>query len=129
MQCQKIINLLDTTSDNVPRFNTKKWIEVREQSGESYNINSQIRFKTSMLRSDICNYSDAYIVIKRTIAVEGANDIDEHSRSLILKNTAPFISFVSKINGTLIDNAEDLDVVIQQILFKDIWHFMELFQR
>ena len=65
MQCQKIINLLDTTSDNVPRFNTKKWIEVREQSGESYNINSQIRFKTSMLRTDICNYSDAYIVIKR----------------------------------------------------------------
>ena len=129
MQCQKIINLLDTTSDNVPRFNTKKWIEVREQSGESYNINSQIRFKTSMPRSDICNYSDAYIVIKRTIAVEGANDIDEHSRSLILKNNAPFISFVSKINGTLIDNAEDLDVVIQQILFKDIWHFMELFQR
>ena len=43
--------MLDTTSDNAPRFNTKKWIEIHDKPGESYNIKKQIRFKTSMLRS------------------------------------------------------------------------------
>ena len=59
MEYQKIINLLDTTSDNVPRFITKKWIEAHDQSGGSYNINKQIRFTTSMLRSDLRDYSFA----------------------------------------------------------------------
>ena len=46
MEYRKIMSLLDTISDNVPRFNTTKWIKVRDQSGESYSINKQIRFKT-----------------------------------------------------------------------------------
>ena len=71
-----------------------------------------MRFKRSILRSDICDYSDNYIVIKGTITVEGANDRDKHNRSLILQNNAQFISCVSKINGILIDNAEDLDIVM-----------------
>ena len=112
MEYQKFLNLLDTTSDNVPKFNTKKWIEVDDQSGESYNINKQIRFKTSMLRSDICDYSDAYIVIKGTITVGEASDRDKHNKSLVLKNHVLFISWISKINGTLIENAEDLDIVM-----------------
>ena len=56
MECQKIINLLDTTSDNIPRFNTKKWIEVYDQSGNAedrYKPSKQIRFKTSTLQSDL----------------------------------------------------------------------------
>ena len=61
MEYQKIKKLLDTTSDNVPRFNTKNWIEVHDQSGESYSINKQIRFKTSILRSDIRHFSDTNI--------------------------------------------------------------------
>ena len=69
MEYQKITNLLDNTSDEVPRFITKKWIEVHDQSGETYNTNKQIRFKTSMLRSDLCDYSDAYIVVKGKITV------------------------------------------------------------
>ena len=63
MEYQKIINLLDATSDNVPRFITKTWIEAHDQSGESYNINKQIRFITSMLRSDLRDYSYAYLLI------------------------------------------------------------------
>ena len=58
MECQKIINLLDTTSDNIPRFNTKKWIELYDQSGNAedrYKPSKQIRFKTSMLQSDLCD--------------------------------------------------------------------------
>ena len=69
MKYQKITNLLDTRSD-VPRFITKKWIEVHDQSGNAedrYKPSKQIRFKTSMLRSDLCDFSDAYIVVKGTI--------------------------------------------------------------
>ena len=75
MEYQKITSLLDNTSDKVPRFITRIWIEVHDQSGTTenrYNPNKQIRFKTSMLRSDLCDYSDAYIVAKRDITVEGA---------------------------------------------------------
>ena len=62
MEYQKITNLLDITLDKVPRFITKKWVEVHDQSGSAddrYKLNKQIRFKTSMLRSDLCDYSDA----------------------------------------------------------------------
>ena len=112
MEYQKIINLLDTTSDNVPRFNAKKWIEVYDQSGGTYNTNKQIRFKTSMWRSELCDYSDSYIIVKGTITVEGAKDRDKYSRNLFLKKNAPFISCISKINNTFINNAEDLDIVM-----------------
>ena len=67
MEYQKIVNLLGATSAHVPRFITKKWIEVHEQSRGSYNINKQIRFKASMLRSDLCDYSDAYIMLKEPL--------------------------------------------------------------
>ena len=75
MEFQKIVNFLDTTSDDkdLPRFVTKKWIEVYDQSGGNYNVNKEIRIKTSMLRSDLCDYSDAYIVIKGTITADKKN--------------------------------------------------------
>ena len=112
MEYQKILNLIDRTFNSVPRFYTKKLIQVHDQSGESYNIGKQIRFKTSMLRSDIYGYSDAYIVITKTITVEGADNRDNHDRNLILKNNASCICCISKINGTLVDNEEDLDIVM-----------------
>ena len=74
MKYQKITNLLGNTSHKVPRFITKKWIEVYDQSGETCNTKKQIKFKVSMLRSDLCDYSDAYIVVKGNITVEGANN-------------------------------------------------------
>ena len=113
MEYEKIKNLLDTTSDNVPRFITKKWVEVHDQSSsaeEKYKPSKQIRFKTSMLRSDLCDYSDAYIVVKGTITVTDPNDVN-YDKKLAIKNNAPFTSCISKINNTLIDTAEDLDIV------------------
>ena len=56
----------------MPRLITKKWIEVHDQSQETYNTNKQIRFQTSMLRFDLCDYSDAYIVVKGTVTVSAA---------------------------------------------------------
>ena len=76
MEYQKITNLLGNTSDKVSRFITKKVIEVHDQSGGTYNTNKQIRFKTSMLGSDLCDYSDAYIVAKGDVTVEGENNRD-----------------------------------------------------
>ena len=91
MEYQKIANLLGNTSDKVPRFITKKWIEVHDQSGGTYNTNKQIRFKTSMLRSDLCDYSDAYIVVKgKTIVTNPDNNA--YDKRLALKNNAPFTS-------------------------------------
>ena len=75
---------------------------------ENHTILTKIRFKTSMLRSDICDYSEAYIVIKGNTTVQSAHDRNKHNRSLNLKNKAPSISCVSKISGTLIENAENL---------------------
>ena len=111
MECQKITNLLGKTSEKVPRFITKNWIEVHDQSGEIYNIKKQIRFKTSILRSDLCGCSDAYIVVKGDITVLRGNN-DAYGKRLAFKNNAPFISCISKINNTLINNAEDLDIVM-----------------
>ena len=106
MEYQKITNLLDSIPDKVPRFITKKWIEVHDQSGGSYSINKQI-----MLESDLCDYSDAYIVVEGTITVTHPDDV-AYDKKLAFKSNAPFISYISKINNTLIDNAENLDIVM-----------------
>ena len=113
MEFQKIVNFLDITFDNkdLPKFVTKKWIEVYDQSEGNYNVNKEIRIKTSMLRSDLCDFSDAYIVVKGTITVTNPNNA-KRNKAVAFKNNAPFINCISKINGVKIDNAEDLDVVM-----------------
>ena len=111
MEYQKITNLLGNISDNVSRFITKKWTEVHDKSGETYNANKRIRFETSMLRSDLCDYSDAYIVAKGKITVTNPNN-NAYDKKIALKKNAPFLSCISKINNTLIDNAEGLDIVM-----------------
>ena len=75
MEFQKIVNFLDTTSDDkdLPRLITKKLIKFYDQSRENYNVNKEIRIKTSMLRSDLCDFSDAYIVVERDIIVDKKN--------------------------------------------------------
>ena len=111
MEYQKITNLLSNIPGKVPRFITKKWIKIHDQSGGTYSTNKQIRFKTSMLRSDLLDYSDAYIVVERKITVADPNN-DAYNKKLALKNNASFTSCISKINNILIDNAEDLDVLM-----------------
>ena len=76
MEYQKITNLLGNMPDKGPRYITKKLIEVHDQSGGSYNIKKQARFKTSMLKSDLCDYAEAYVVVKGIITVERASNGD-----------------------------------------------------
>ena len=114
MEYQKITNLLNTSSDNVPRFITKKQVEVHDQPGSAenrYKPSKQIRFKTSILRSDLCNFSNACILAKRTISVTDPNDAN-YNQKLALKNNNPFTSCISKIHNTLIDNAKDIDIIM-----------------
>ena len=118
MEYQKITNLLGTTLDEVPRFVTKKWIKVHDQSSSAedrYKSSKQIRFKTSMLRSDLCDFRDTYIVVKGTITRTKDADkefIDVRNRSSASKNNAKLTICISKINSVLIDNANNLDVVM-----------------
>ena len=108
MEFQIIVNFLDATFDDkdLPRFVTKKWIEVYDQSERNYKPNKEIRIKTLMLRADLCVYSDAYIIVNRTITVSRQNNA-KRNKAVVLKNNAPFINCISKINGIKIDNGED----------------------
>ena len=139
MKYQNITNLLGLTIGEIPRFTARKWVEVHDQSGSAddrYKLNQQIRFTPPMLRSDLCDYSDVHIVVKGTITVT-IPDNDEYDQELTLKNNAPFVSCNLKINNTLIDNVEDLDVVIPMYKLleysknykKNNRTFLELLQR
>ena len=96
MEFQKIINFLDTTFSNkdLPRFVTKKWIEIYDQSEKNYNINKEIRIKTSMLRSDLCDFTDAYIIVKGDITVTNLNNAKKKNKAVAFKNNVPFINCI-----------------------------------
>ena len=121
MEHDKINNLLlseGNESKQLSKFVTREYVEVNSLSN-TYNENKSIRFKTTMLRSNLCDYSDAYILVKGTITVtapgvnNNADNIrDKRNRPLIIKNNALFVSFITRINGELIEDADDLDIVM-----------------
>ena len=117
MEYQKIANLIDDNTPNQPsKFRTRNWIEINDESRGVYNVNSQIKFKTTMLKSGLCYYSDAYILVKGTITVnntaaQGAA-ANNTNKEVIFKNCAPFTNCISEINNTQIDNAKDSDIVM-----------------
>ena len=114
MEYDKINNLLGSESENLSKFVTREYVRVNSLSN-TYKENKSSRFKTPMLRSDLCDYADAYILVNGTItitAAAGANNIrDKKNRKLILKNNAPFVSCITRINAELIEDADDLDIV------------------
>ena len=116
MEYQKIANLLDSASDKPSKFRTRNWVEINDDIRGTYSPNKQIRFKTAMLRSSLCDYSDAYILVKGNISVNniGAADAEANNtnKKVILKNCAPFTDCLSKINNTQEDNAKDSDLVM-----------------
>ena len=117
MEYQKIANLLDNASNQPSKFRTRNWVEINDESRGTYTSND-IKFKTTMLRSNLCDYADAYILVKGTITITGAGDDaaarpeDERNKGVISKNWAPFIKCISKINDMEIDNAQDIDIVM-----------------
>ena len=92
------------------------WVEINDESQGTYNKGNQRGFKTSMLRSSLCDYSDAYILVKGTITVANAaiataaaNNVD---KKVIFWKCAPFTNCISRINNTQVDDAHDIDVVM-----------------
>ena len=111
MEYDKINNLLDIESEDLSKFVTRNCVQVKSLSN-TYNENKSIRFKTPMLRSDLCDYADAYILVNGTITVAGNQPRDRQNRPLILKNNVPFVSCITRINNELIEDADDLDIVM-----------------
>ena len=117
MEYQKIANSLDSASNQPSKFRTRNWVEINYESRGAYTSND-IKFKTTMLRSNLCDYADAYILVKGTITITGAgNDdaakrLDERNKGVIFKNCAPFTKCISRINNTDIDTAQDIDIVM-----------------
>ena len=116
MEYQKIANLLNDESNKPSKFRTKNWVELNDDIRGACSPNKQIRFKTAMLRSSLCDYSDAYILVKGNITVnntaaDGAA-ANNTNKKVIFKNCAPFTSCISKINNTQIDDAEYIDIVM-----------------
>ena len=96
----------------------KNWVEINDESRRTYNVNSQIKFKTTMLKSSLCDYSDAYIHVKEKITITGEGDNEaarhtgERNKGVALKNCAPFTICISEINNTEIDNCKDIDIIM-----------------
>ena len=121
MEYDKINNLLlseNNESEQLSKFVTRECVRVNGLSN-TYNENKSVRFKTHLLRSDLCDYADAYILVSGRITVEAEHigagvdkNRDRKNKPLILKNNAPFISCITKINNELIEDAEDFDIVM-----------------
>ena len=111
-------HLLENTPNQVSKFRTKSWIEINDQSRGMYNFISNIRFKNTMLKSSLCDYSDAYTLVKGRITItrEGAGDAakqaDERNKGVIFKNCAPFIKCKSEIINAERDNVKDIDTLM-----------------
>ena len=118
--------MLESTSDNLSKFRTRNWIEINDESRGNYS-NEDIKFKTTMLRSNLCDYADLYILVKGTITITGnagppagrteakllaARQQDERDKEVTFKNCAPFTKCISRINNTDTDNAHDIDIVM-----------------
>ena len=117
MEYQKNANLLDNASNQPSKFRTRNWVEISDDKRETYT-SKNIGFKTTMLRSNLCDYADAYILVKGTITITGAgNDdatkqADERGKGVTFKNCAPFTKCISRINNTDIDTAQDIYIVM-----------------
>ena len=104
MEYQKIANLIEDNTLNQPsKFRTRNWIEINDESRGAYNVHCQIKFKTTMLKSSLCDCSDAYILVKGTISInntaaQGAA-ANNTNKKVIFKNCAPFTNCISEINN------------------------------
>ena len=96
MQYQTINNLLNNELNKPSKFRTRNWVEKNDKSRGAYTGNN-IKFKTTILRSNLCDYADAYILVKETITITGAGadnaarQADERNEGVAFKNCAPFI--------------------------------------
>ena len=112
-----MIYLLEDTTNQPSKFRTKTWVEINDEKRGTYNANSDIRFKTSMIRPKSYDNSDAYTNVKATITVPNtaaaaAVPADNTKKKVIFKNCAPFAKCIIEINNSQVDDAQDIQVVM-----------------
>ena len=113
MEYQKIINLSDNTPIQPTRFRTNNWVEINDDARETYNNNCLIEFKTSVLKSSLCDCSDAYVLTCVAVTVTALpTGRGNNYKQVIFKNHALFTDSISNINNAQVDNVKDIDVVI-----------------
>ena len=115
MEYQKIINLLDNTMNQPSKFRTRNWVEINDESKGKYD-NSNIRFRTTIMRSNLCDYCDAYILVKGTITVPNTAAagaaVNNTNKKVIFKNRVPFTNCITEVNNTQVDDAQKIDIVM-----------------
>ena len=104
MEHQKILDLLNDGNDS--KFVMRKWNIVNDNSKANYDAGNEITHNTEV-SSNLCDYNDAYILVRSDITVTAAG-----MKQFAFKNCAPFTKCITKIDGTIIDDAEDLDLVM-----------------
>ena len=117
MESQTIANLLGNASNQPLKFRTRNWVEINDDSRGTYT-NPDIKFKSTMLKSNLCDYANAYMFVTDTVTITGHGDddvakqLEERNKVGILKNCATFSKCISRVKGTDIDNARDIDIVM-----------------
>ena len=107
--------MLDSASNKLSKFRTRNWVEINGDIRGACSRNKQIRCKTAMLRSSLCDYSDAYIPVKGNVSINNTGTAaapQNRNKKVIFRNCAPFTNCIAKINNTQIDNAEYIDIVM-----------------
>ena len=120
-------------SSQTSKFRTKNWVEINDESRRTYNVNCQIRFKTAMLKSSLCDSSDAYILVKGKIRIAGVGEnagtrpTDERDKGVAFENCATFTNCISEINNTQVDNSKDIDIVMPMYNYakpsRSLWQY------
>ena len=112
MEAQKIVNLLKDSDNDFSKFATRKWYIINDQNngqnGEGNENDSSITFETKVIKPNLCDYSDAYILVTGDITVDGGNA----NTNVAFKNCVPFTRCVMHINGEHVDTAENLDIIM-----------------
>ena len=106
--------MLDNTTNQPTKFWIKDLVEKSEDTRGTYNKVTQIKFKTSILKSSLCDYSSAYILVSATITVaaQAGDNPNNVNKEVVFINCAPFTDCISEINKTQIDNAKDVNIVM-----------------
>ena len=134
MEYQKIINVLYDTTNQPSKFRTRNRVEINDEPRGVYNYgdnddnnddnSNNIKFKASMIRSSLCDYSDAYIVVNGTITVPNTAvqvpAVNNTNKKVILKNCCPFTTCITEINNTQVDYAEDIDIDVVMLMYNSI---------
>ena len=92
--------MIDGASNQPSKFRTKNWVEINDESRGTYNVHSQIKFNTTMLKSSLCDYSDTYILVNGKGDDAAARQEDERDKGVAFANCAPLTNCISKINNT-----------------------------